>query len=132
MSAATPAQLARLQRLAQLKSDLEMRRFSAYRSRVEAMQGQIQAIRQDLQAVYASTSAFSIEEARLANALAGERSRALLRAEQALQQMMPGYEAARQAAVREFGRVEVMRSVREDLLAQKTQDASRKASSSGA
>lgn len=130
MSAATPAQLARLQRLAQLKSDLEMRRFSAYRSRVEAMQGQIRAIQQDLQAVYASTSAFSIEEARLANALAGERSRALLRAEQALQQMLPGYESARQAAVREFGRVEVMRSVREDLLAQKAQDASRKASSS--
>lgn len=129
MSSATPAQLARLQKLAQLKSDLEMRRFSAYRARVEVVQGQIRTIQQDLQAVYASTSAFSIEEARLANALAGERSRALLRAEQALQQILPGFEVARQAAIREFGRVEVLRSVREDLLAQKAQDASRKSSS---
>lgn len=130
MSAATPAQLARLQRLAQLKSDLEMRRFSAYRSRVEVAQGQISAIQQDLQAIYASTSAFSIEEARLANALAGERSRALLRAEQALQQMLPGFETARQAAIREFGRVEVLRSVRDDLLARKLRDADRKSSTS--
>ncbi|MTH36558.1 hypothetical protein GL279_18385 [Paracoccus limosus] len=128
MSEPTPAQLARLRQLAQLKSDLEMRRFSAYRSRVEVAQAQIAAIEHDLQGIYAATGDFTIAEARLANALAGERSRALLRAEQSLQQMLPGYEVARQAAVREFGRVKVLGEIRADLLDQKAQEARRKAS----
>lgn len=126
MTGPTPARLAELQRLAQLKSDLEMRRFSAFRSRVDVAQAQIRAIEQDLRDIYASTSEFSIEEARLANALAGERSRALLRAELALEQMLPSFEVARQATVREFGRVEVLRSVRQDLIDQQAQDLRRK------
>lgn len=126
MSGTTPAKLAELQRLAQLKSDLEMRRFSAFRSRVEVAQAQIQAIEQDLRDLYNSNCDFSIEEARLANALAGERSRALLRAELALQHLLPGFEVARQAALREFGRVEVLRSVRQGLIDQKAQDRRRK------
>ena len=126
MTGPTPAKLAELQRLAQLKSDLEMRRFSAFRSRVEVAQAQIRRIEQDLRDIYASKGEFSIEEARLANALAGERSRALLRAELALEQMLPSFELARQAAVREFGRVEVLRSVRQDLIDQQAQDLRRK------
>lgn len=126
MTGPTAAKLAELQRLAQLKSDLEMRRFSAFRSRVEVAQAQIQRIEQDLRDIYASKGEFSIEEARLANALAGERSRALLRAELALEQMLPSFEVARQAAVREFGRVEVLRSVRQDLIDQQAQDLRRK------
>lgn len=122
MTGPTPARLAELQRLAQLKSDLEMRRFSAFRSRVDVAQAQIRAIEQDLRDIYASKGEFSIEEARLANALAGERSRALLRAELALEQMLPSFEVARQATVREFGRVEVLRSVRQDLIDQQAQD----------
>ena len=126
MTGPTPARLAELQRLAQLKSDLEMRRFSAFRSRVDVAQAQIRAIEQDLRDIYASKGEFSIEEARLANALAGERSRALLRAELALEQMLPSFEVARQATVREFGRVEVLRSVRQDLIDQQAQDLRRK------
>lgn len=126
MTGPTPAKLAELQRLAQLKSDLEMRRFSAFRIRVDMAQAQIRRIEQDLRDIYASKGEFSIEEARLANALAGERSRALLRAELALEQMLPSFEVARQAAVREFGRVEVLRSVRQDLIDQQAQDLRRK------
>lgn len=126
MTGATPAKLAELQRLAQLKSDLEMRRFSAFRSRVEVAQAQIRAIEQDLRDIYDANGDFTIEEARLANALASERSRALLRAELALQQMLPGFEMARQAALHEFGRVEVLRSARQDLLHHKAQDLRRK------
>lgn len=126
MTGATPAKLAELQRLAQLKSDLEMRRFSAFRNRVEVAQAQIRAIEQDLRDIYDSQSDFAIEEARLANALAGERSRALLRAELALEQMLPSFEVARQAALREFGRVEVLRSARQDLIDRISQDRRRK------
>lgn len=103
--------LSRLQRLAQLKSDLEMRRFSAYREHVVAARARINGIEQELQAVFASSNAFSLAEARLANALAGEYSRTLVRAEGELQQMLPGFELARRAALHEFGRVEVLKSI---------------------
>lgn len=109
-------QISRLQGLAQLKSDLEMRRFSAYREHVVAARSRIAAIEQELQAVFHSAQAFSIQEARLANALAGEHSRALVQAERDLQQILPGFESARRAALREFGRVEVLKSIRTSLL----------------
>lgn len=118
--------MARLQRLAQLKSDLEMRRFSAYRLHVAAAKARIATIEQDLQAIYHSNAAFSIEEARLANVLAGEKSRALLRAEVDLRQMLPGFELARAAAVREFGRAQVLQSLRNDMAEDEKQHASKK------
>lgn len=105
--------LKRLQRLAQLKSDLEMRRFSAYREHVVAARTRIAGIEHELQTLFQSPKAFSINEARLANALAGEHSRALVRAEAELQQMLPGFEIARRAALREFGRIEALKSIRE-------------------
>ncbi|ARC36496.1 hypothetical protein A6J80_08990 [Paracoccus yeei] len=108
------AALAQLERLARLKSDLEMRRFSAYRAHVTAAEERIAAIRDDLQAIHAAPAAFSVAEARLANALAGERTRALLRAEADLRQMLPGFEAARALAKREFGRVEVLKTLGQD------------------
>lgn len=101
-------QLARLQRIARIRSDLEMRRFSAFKQHVEAAQRQILAISDELQALYAAPGEFSVPQAIMINAMAQERSRALLRAEQELQKMLPGFEAARSKAAREFGRVEVL------------------------
>ncbi|MFT4013903.1 MAG: hypothetical protein QM682_10960 [Paracoccus sp. (in: a-proteobacteria)] len=105
----------RLQRLAKLKSDIEMRRFAAYREHVELARGRIAAIEAEMRQIYAAPQAFSVAEARLANTLAGERSRALLRAEAELRQMLPGFEAARRAALREFGRSEVLNSLCRDM-----------------
>ncbi|MGA0613259.1 hypothetical protein [Paracoccus sp. KR1-242] len=108
--------IARLADLARLKSDLEMRRFAAYRAHVEAARARITTLTEELQALYDSEAAHSLSGARLANALAGDRSRALGRAEVELEQMMPGYQAARGAALREFGRVQAL----EDLHARET------------
>lgn len=121
--------MSRLQRLAQLKSDIEMKRFSAYRSHVAAVKERIAAIEQDLQAIYRSDAAFSVEEARLANAFAGEKSRALLGAESQLRQMLPGFEVARAAAMREFGRVQVLQSLQRDMVEDEKQRAAAKLSS---
>lgn len=110
--------LAQLQHLARLRSDLEMRRFSAYRASVAAARDRIGQIEDELQQLYEVPEAFSISGARLTNALAGDKTRALHREESELQRMLPGFETARQAAMREFGRAEVLRELRRNLIAQ--------------
>lgn len=120
------ASLAGLERIARLKSDLEMRRFAAFRAHVEAARARIGQIEHDLQALYQTDAPFSVAEARLVNALAGERSRALFTAECELERMLPGYEQARRAAAREFGRAEAVHGLREDLIAQARLDRSRR------
>ncbi len=105
--------LGKLERVARLKSDLEMQRFSAFRAHLMAARARVEHLGDELEAVYRSDSAFSVAAARLTNALAGEKSRALMRAETDLAQMMPGFEIARRSAVRAFGRAEVLRDLRE-------------------
>lgn len=118
--------LAGLERIARLKSDLEMRRFAAFRAHVEAARERIGRIEQDLEALYQTKAVFSVAEARLVNTLAGEHSRALLTAERELERMLPGYEQARRAAAREFGRAEAVHGLREDLIAQSRLDRARR------
>ena len=65
-----------------------------------------------LDAVYRSDSPFSVAEARLTNALAGETSRALIKAEDELARMLPGFERAMQSAARAFGRAEALKNLR--------------------
>lgn len=110
--------LAGLGRIARLKADLEMRHFAAYRAHVEAARHRVGQLEEDLRALYLAETPFSIAEAKLANAMAGERSRALAEAEHELARMLPGYEQARQAAAREFGRAEAIRRIRDDLAAE--------------
>lgn len=112
------ASLTGLERIARLKSDLEMRRFAAFRAHVEAARARIGQIEHELEALYRADTPFSVAEARLVNALAGERSRALLTAERELERMMPGYEQARRSAAREFGRAEAVHGLRADMIAQ--------------
>lgn len=104
--------LARLEQLARLKSDLEMRRFSAFRQSVEAVRARIASIERELRGLYEAPDAFSLSEARLANALAQVHTRALLQAERELSQMLPAFDAARARAQREFGRAEVLGALR--------------------
>ena len=47
----------------------------------------------------------------LTNAIACEKSQALLTAEADLQRLLPGFDAARQRAMREFGRAEVLKNL---------------------
>lgn len=103
--------LAKLERVARLKSDLEMRRFSAFRNHLVAAQTRVELLGDELEAVYHSDKPFSIAEARLTNALAGEKSRALMQAEAELAHMMPGFEMARRSAARAFGRAEALKGL---------------------
>lgn len=104
--------LGRLERVARLKSDLEMRRFSAFRAHLMAARARVAHLEDELETVYRSDNPFSVAEARLTNALAGDTSRALIRAEGELSRMLPGFEKARQSAVRAFGRAEALKDLR--------------------
>lgn len=100
--------LRRLEQVARLKSDIQMRHLSAFRAQILAVKGQVGQLRDELEAIYQSRQPFSVSEARLMNALAGQKSRMLTRAEAELARMLPGFETARQDAVRAFGRAEAL------------------------
>ena len=106
------AQLQALGRVAQLKSDLELKKFSAFRSHVVALEGRIAAIRDELSTLSAGDAPGTLDDLRAAAAVAGRNAEALLRAEAELARMRPGFEAARLRAVREFGRTQVLSRIR--------------------
>ena len=123
--------LEQLRQLAKLRSDMELRRFSAFRNHVTAMRDKIDGLQQDLAALYHVDAAFSfsVPEAQLVNAMAGDLARQMIRTETELQQMLPGFEAARQDAVREFGRADVLKQIRKNLIAEQKQQAQKKLAS---
>lgn len=125
----TTDRLEQLRQLAKLRSDMELRRFSAFRNHVTAMRDKIDGLQQDLAALYDVDAAFSVPEAQLVNAMAGDLARQMIRTETELQQMLPGFEAARQDAVREFGRADVLKQIRKNLIAEQKQQAQKKLAS---
>ena len=110
----SPAALQRLGRLAKVKSDLEMRRFSAFRLQVEAVRARIIALQARLERLYQPAQVFSLAEARLTNVLTMEIVRRIEAEKALLRQMQPRFEAARQLAMREFGRVQVIEDLRRE------------------
>lgn len=118
--------LAGLERLARLKSDLEMRHFSAWRAQLAAAEARVAALQATLGRIHDSSEPFSVPQARLANALAAECGRALQRAEDELDRLRPGFETARAAAIREFGRCEVLSSLRARAKADRRTQAERR------
>ena len=112
----TEAQLGALLRVAQLKSDLELRKFSAFRAHVVAVEARIGAIRGELSDLCASVAPESLPDLRAAAAIAGRNADALLRAEADLARMRPGFDAARAKAVREFGRAQVLSQLKESAV----------------
>lgn len=120
-------QLKRLEELARLRSDIEMRRFSAFRANVAAARDRIEGINQDLGRLYQVPDEFTVANAKLTNALTLDKLHTLRIEEQQLQRMLPGFEAARAAAVKEFGRCEVIGQLRDRLIAERKRDRQRKA-----
>ena len=105
--------LARLQQIARLKADRELKKFAAFRQHYDRAQQRIDGLQDDLARTYASQAPFTIAEARLANLQAARLARDLTQATGELRQMQPKFDAARLAAAREFGRAEVLKSLKE-------------------
>lgn len=105
--------LAQLQQIARLKADRELKKFAAFRQHYDRAQQRIDGLQDDLARTYASQAPFTIAEARLANLQAARLARDLTQAAGELRQMQPKFDAARLAAAREFGRAEVLKSLKE-------------------
>ncbi|MDB6178753.1 hypothetical protein PAF17_14745 [Paracoccus sp. Z330] len=104
----TCAKLAKLEQIARIRAEQELKKLAAFRLHVEAAQGRVAATRTALGQSYRDDAPLALSEARMANAQAARAAREMARAERDLLQMRPGFEAARQNAAREFGRAEVL------------------------
>ncbi|MBA4490782.1 hypothetical protein [Paracoccus sp. S1E-3] len=108
-------QLEQLARLAQIRSDAELKRFAAFRAHVDAISTQRAEMRDKLGALYARVEAFSVVEARLANQTAGQLARGAAQLDAELDRLRPGFDIARQRAMREFGRVQVLKQLADEI-----------------
>lgn len=102
------ADLARLQRLAQLRADMQMRKFSVFRTHMTALQTRMEQLQAQMRAGYATEGAFSIIDARQSHALTRAAAQELRRCEAELAGLRPRFEAMRAQAVREHGRAGVL------------------------
>ena len=119
-------QLGKLARIARLKADADLRRYSAYRAHADAMQQQVDAIRAELAEAIAAPVSDALEQWRLTTALVAYRTAEAQRSEVALARMKPGLDAAHRAAVLAFGRVEALLQVQRLTLTQERTEAERR------
>lgn len=103
-----PEKLAALARLARLRSDQELRRFAELRQQMAGLEGRIASLEAEVLAGYPAGGGFSLAEARRSHAMTRAAAQDLRRQEEALLTLRPRFEVARQQAVREFGRAEVL------------------------
>jgi len=103
--------LSRLERVARLKADLELKKFAAFRRHVAALQGEAGRLQAALLEEYARGAGGTVADMRLAHACTRQAAAAHLAAEAELQRLSPAFEAARCAAKREFGRAEVIAAI---------------------
>lgn len=107
--------LTRLAKLAEIRSDVELKRFAAFRRHVDALAAQQNEQRDRLGQLFAQDEAFSVEGARLASQEAGRLAREIARLDAELGRIRPGFDLARSRAMREFGRVRALEQLADGL-----------------
>ena len=117
--------LSKLAKLAEIRSDTELRRFAAFRSHIDALTVQQVEARSRLAGLFVQDDAFSIEGARMANQEAGRLAREGARLDAELDRLRPGYDVARQRAMREFGRVRALEQIAAEVHAKTRKSNSR-------
>lgn len=118
--------MAQLERLARLKADRDLRRFSAFRAQSDAMQRQIDAARTALLAAASTPISETPAAWGTAAALVGYHAGQMHRAEDALDRLRPGLDAARTTAARAFGRAEALGELHRLILRQDREEKQRK------
>lgn len=104
----TGKQLERLGQLAQIRSDIELKRFAAFRLHMDSLAAHCLQMRERLKTVYTHDTAFSVPEAQLANREAGRLAMGAAQLQTEMDRLRPSFDFARQRALREFGRVQVL------------------------
>lgn len=108
--------LAALERVAQLKSDMELRKFAAFRAHISALNIRIDILRAALAAGLAEDASADLTQTRAAATRAGCDIRHLMDAQHELASLSDRFERARLVAAREFGRAKVVGQLRERAL----------------
>ena len=109
---ADPERLAQLQHLAQLRADRELQKFAVFRQHMTTLEGRIATLKAEVLAGYPVEGGFSLAEARRSHAMTRAAAQELRRCEEELIALRPRFEVARQQAMREFGRAEVLEQLR--------------------
>lgn len=108
--------LAALERVARLKSDLELRKFAAFQAHISALNTRIATLRAALAAGLAEDASTDLTQMRAAAMRAGSDIRQLMDAQHELAALSDRFERSRGAAAREFGRARVVGQLRERAL----------------
>lgn len=114
--------LAKLQKIAQLKADRELKKFAAFSLHMTHARNKADAMRAALEHSYRSAAPLTVPEARVANAQAGRSARELAHAESELRRMQPRFDAVRKDAAREFGRAQVLLTLADQAAADARRD----------
>ena len=122
----TTNRLGQLERLARIKADRELRRYSAFRAQADAMRQHVDGFRDDLAQAVSVPGSDAPSQWQFAVALVGYRADQLPRAEQELDRLRPGLDAARAAATTAFGRAEALAQLRRMTLQKDRQDRQRR------
>ncbi|MDO5657945.1 MAG: hypothetical protein Q4G36_06445 [Paracoccus sp. (in: a-proteobacteria)] len=104
-------QLAALHRLAKLRMDREIKRFAAFRDHMAMLQSQIGQADEGLDQLFRRAQPFSVDEAQMANRTARQLTIMALQARAEQARLQPGFDEARDRAMREFGRSQVLQQL---------------------
>lgn len=107
--------LTRLAKLADMRADIELKRFAAFRNHVDAVGRQLTEHQNRLGHLFAQDDAFLVAGARLASMEAGRLASEIGRLDAELVRLRPGFDAARDRAMREFGRARALEQLADGL-----------------
>lgn len=108
--------LAALKKLAQLRSDLELKKFSAFGQHMQMLQTRVANAQSMMAAGYAASDGSDMMAMRLGHEITRSAAAELYRAENEILSMRPKFDLARGKAIREFGRAEVIGRLHREAL----------------
>lgn len=100
--------LAKLERIARIKADLELKKFAAFNAHILAARSHVESLQVALTQCYDANAPLTLDEARMANVQAARSAREMMTAKAELARMLPRFELARKEAAEKFGRAEVL------------------------
>ena len=118
--------LGRLERVARLKADVELKRFAAFRRHVAGLHVEADRIARDIIAEAGRGAPSSVGEARLAHALTRRMAGERIAVEGEIGRLQPAFDAARQAAAQAYGRAEVIAALGRRMAAAQALDRTRR------
>ena len=118
--------LGRLERVARLKADVELKRFAAFRRHVAGLQADADRIAAGIIAEAARGAPASVDEARLAHAITRQMAGERIAVEGEIDRLRPAFDTARQAAAQAYGRAEVIAALGRRMAAAQATDRARR------